>query len=99
MAFFALSAGFFTGVAPISPLARQPPSGGGEPLFRPRHRGLRSRRLFHRSLAVRARRLSRPPASGAVWRFRNEESRLFVAHPEIYGPQFGGYDPVDLDAA
>jgi hypothetical protein len=35
--------------------------------------------------------------AGAVWRFRNEGNRIsFVAHPEIYGPQFGGYDPVDL---
>ena len=34
---------------------------------------------------------------GAVWRFRNEGNRAsFVEHPEIYGPQFGGYDPVDL---
>ena len=36
-------------------------------------------------------------ASGAVWRFRNDSNRAaFVAHPEIYGPQFGGYDPIDL---
>jgi hypothetical protein len=35
--------------------------------------------------------------AGVVWRFRNEGNRAsFVAHPEIYGPQFGGYDPVDL---
>jgi hypothetical protein len=35
--------------------------------------------------------------AGAVWRFRNEGNRAsFVAHPKIYGPQFGGYDPVDL---
>jgi hypothetical protein len=35
--------------------------------------------------------------SGAVWRFRNEGNRdSFVAHPEVYGPQYGGYDPVDL---
>jgi hypothetical protein len=35
--------------------------------------------------------------AGAVWRFRNEGNRAsFVAHPEIYGPQFGGYDPVDI---
>jgi hypothetical protein len=35
--------------------------------------------------------------AGAVWRFRNEANRaFFVAHPEIYGPQFGGYDPVDV---
>jgi len=34
---------------------------------------------------------------GAVWRFRNEGNRdSFVAHPDVYGPQFGGYDPVDL---
>jgi hypothetical protein len=34
---------------------------------------------------------------GVVWRFRNEGNRAsFVAHPEVYGPQFGGYDPVDL---
>ncbi|CAN7763094.1 YHS domain-containing (seleno)protein [Bradyrhizobium sp. LjRoot220] len=35
--------------------------------------------------------------AGAVWRFRNEGNRAsFVTHPEIYGPQFGGYDPFDL---
>ena len=35
--------------------------------------------------------------SGAVWRFRNEGNRAsFVSHPEVYGPRFGGYDPVDL---
>jgi len=35
--------------------------------------------------------------SGAVWRFRNEGNRAsFVSHPEVYGPRFGGYDPVDV---
>jgi hypothetical protein len=35
--------------------------------------------------------------AGAVWRFRNEGNRAsFVAHPDIYGPQFGGYDPADV---
>jgi hypothetical protein len=35
--------------------------------------------------------------AGAVWRFRNEGNRAsFVAHPDIYGPQFGGYDPLDM---
>src|SRR5665647_463050 len=35
--------------------------------------------------------------AGAVWRFRNEGNRAsFAAHPEIYGPRFGGYDPIDL---
>jgi hypothetical protein len=35
--------------------------------------------------------------AGVVWRFHNEGNRAsFVAHPEIYGPQFGGYDPTDV---
>ena len=35
--------------------------------------------------------------AGAVRLFRNEGNRAsFVAHPDIYGPQFGGYDPIDL---
>jgi hypothetical protein len=35
--------------------------------------------------------------AGAVWRFHNEGNRAsFLAHPEVYGPQFGGYDPVDV---
>jgi hypothetical protein len=35
--------------------------------------------------------------AGAIWRFRNEGNRaFFVSHPEIYGPQFGGYDPTDV---
>ena len=34
---------------------------------------------------------------GAVWRFHNEGNRAsFMEHPEIYGPQFGGYDPIDV---
>jgi hypothetical protein len=33
----------------------------------------------------------------AVWRFRNEGNRAaFVGNPEIYAPQFGGYDAVDV---
>lgn len=32
---------------------------------------------------------------GAVWRFVNDGNRkAFVENPEIYAPQFGGYDPV-----
>ncbi len=35
--------------------------------------------------------------AGAVWRFRNEGNRAsFVSYPDIYGPRFGGYDPVDV---
>lgn len=34
---------------------------------------------------------------GAVWRFQNEGNRAeFLAHPEVYGPQFGGYDPTGI---
>jgi hypothetical protein len=34
---------------------------------------------------------------GAIWRFQNEGNRAaFVAHPKVYAPRFGGYDPVDL---
>jgi YHS domain-containing protein len=34
---------------------------------------------------------------GAVWRFRNEGNKsAFAAHPEIYTPRFGGYDPVAI---
>jgi len=36
-------------------------------------------------------------ADGAVWRFRNEGNRAaFAAHPDIYRPAFGGYDPVGI---
>jgi hypothetical protein len=35
--------------------------------------------------------------AGAIWRFHNEGNRAeFVANPRVYGPQFGGYDPVDV---
>ena len=35
--------------------------------------------------------------AGAVWRFRNEGNRAaFAADPEVYMPQYGGYDPVDI---
>ncbi|MCP4616824.1 MAG: hypothetical protein GY844_10320 [Bradyrhizobium sp.] len=35
--------------------------------------------------------------AGAVWRFHNASNReAFAANPEIYGPQFGGYDPIDI---
>jgi hypothetical protein len=34
---------------------------------------------------------------GAVWRFRNEGNRAaFVSHPQVYAPQFGGHDPIDV---
>jgi hypothetical protein len=34
---------------------------------------------------------------GTIWRFRNDGNRsAFAGHPEIYAPQFGGYDPVAI---
>jgi hypothetical protein len=36
-------------------------------------------------------------AAGVTWRFRNEGNRAaFIEHPEIYAPQFGGYDPIAI---
>ncbi len=38
--------------------------------------------------------LERPDA---VWRFRSEGNRAeFEAHPEIYQPRYGGYDPISV---
>jgi hypothetical protein len=35
--------------------------------------------------------------SGTTWRFRNEGNRAaFVDNPQVYAPQFGGYDPVAI---
>jgi hypothetical protein len=34
---------------------------------------------------------------GATWRFVNEGNRAaFIAHPEVYMPVFGGYDPTGV---
>jgi hypothetical protein len=35
--------------------------------------------------------------AGAIWRFDNEGNRAaFAADPDVYMPQFGGYDPVGV---
>jgi len=35
--------------------------------------------------------------AGAIWRFCNDDNRkFFIARPDIYAPQFGGYDPVGV---
>lgn len=34
---------------------------------------------------------------GVIWRFRNEGNQAaFVAHPDVYAPCFGGYDPAGI---
>jgi hypothetical protein len=43
--------------------------------------------------------LGRPELESTIrntfWRFRNPGNQAeFTAHPDVYGPQFGGYDPV-----
>jgi hypothetical protein len=38
-----------------------------------------------------------PRSSGVVWRFRNIGNRAaFAANPDVYMPQFGGYDPLGV---
>jgi len=35
--------------------------------------------------------------AGGTWRFRNEGNRAaFIDHPEVYAPQFSGYDPIAI---
>lgn len=35
---------------------------------------------------------------GTVWRFRNSGNRAaFLENPDVYMPQFGGYDPVAIE--
>jgi hypothetical protein len=35
--------------------------------------------------------------SGLAWRFSSEANRTaFRAQPDVYGPLFGGYDPIGL---
>jgi len=37
------------------------------------------------------------PLAGVTWRFANEGNRAaFIDDPEVYAPQFGGYDPIAI---
>jgi YHS domain-containing protein len=98
IAFFALLAGFFAGPGPD--LTAQ--AATTERVVTNRYSGLAIEGFdpvayFTDSRATQGVADFEARARGAVWRFRNEGNRAsFVAHPEIYGPQFGGYDPVDL---
>ncbi|RDV05624.1 hypothetical protein DXH78_00690 [Undibacter mobilis] len=52
---------------------------------------------FSRGQAVRGRPELERRVGGVIWRFENEGNRaVFAEQPEIYGPQFGGYDPVAI---
>jgi YHS domain-containing protein len=98
IAFFALLAGFFVG--PDPDLTAQ--AATTERVVTNRYSGLAIEGFdpvayFTDSQATPGVADFEASEQGAVWRFRNEGNRAsFVAHPEVYGPQFGGYDPVDL---
>jgi hypothetical protein len=52
---------------------------------------------FSRGQAVQGRPELELRAGGVVWRFENQGNRAaFAEQPEVYGPQFGGYDPVAI---
>ncbi len=52
---------------------------------------------FSRGKAVQGRPELELRAAGVIWRFENEGNRAaFADQPEVYGPQFGGYDPVAI---
>ncbi|MBR0697668.1 YHS domain-containing (seleno)protein [Bradyrhizobium lablabi] len=98
MAFFGLLAGILATVWPGS-AARAATT---ERVVVGRYSGLAIRGFdpvayFTDSVAIEGRPEFEVAKEGAVWRFRNEGNRAsFAAHPEIYGPQFGGYDPTDV---
>jgi hypothetical protein len=98
IAFFALLAGFLVTIGPDS-VARAATT---ERVVANRYSGLAIEGFdpvayFTDSVAVQGLPEFEAAQAGVVWRFRNEGNRAsFIAHPEIYGPQFGGYDPTDL---
>jgi hypothetical protein len=98
MAFFALLAGFFAAFGVDFTAHAQTT----ERVIVNRYSGLAIEGFdpvayFTESLATQGLPDFEASQAGAVWRFRNEGNRAsFVAHPEVYGPRFGGYDPVDL---
>ena len=67
-------------------------------VHRCRHRRLRPGRLFRRRCSAARPRRPGVPLWGVTWRFVNEGNRAaFNADPEVYMPQFGGYDPSPWD--
>jgi hypothetical protein len=98
MAFFALVAGFFALVGPKFTAK----AATTERVVANRYSGLAIEGFdpvayFTDSIAAPGLAEFEAPEAGVVWRFRNEANRaFFLGHPEIYGPQFGGYDPIDL---
>ena len=52
---------------------------------------------FSRGAAVLGRPELELGLGGVVWRFLNVGNRAaFAEHPDVYAPQFGGYDPVAI---
>lgn len=98
MAFFALMAGFFVVFNPDFATA----TATTERVVVNRYSGLAIEGFdpvayFTESVALQGLPDFEAAVVGVVWRFRNEGNRAsFVSHPEVYGPRFGGYDPVDV---
>ncbi len=47
--------------------------------------------------AVQGQKQNEVTNAGLIWRFANEGNRAaFIARPEVYYPQYGGYDPLGL---
>jgi len=98
MAFFGLLAGILAANRPYLPVH----ASTTERVVTNRYSGLAIEGFdpvayFTDAIAVQGRPEFEAAGGGVVWRFRNEGNRAsFAAHPEIYGPQFGGYDPTDL---
>lgn len=98
MAFFALLAGFFA----VFGLGFAADAATTERVVVNRYSGLAIEGFdpvayFTDQVAVQGVPEFEAAEAGAVWRFRNEGNRAsFVSHPEVYGPRFGGYDPVDI---
>jgi hypothetical protein len=90
------------GVAAMAGLAITAQASTTERVVADRHTGLAIGGFDPVSYFTDARPLAGQPGfeaseAGAIWRFRNEGNRaVFVGHPEIYSPQFGGYDPTDV---
>jgi len=52
---------------------------------------------FSRGKAIRGHPELEFRLAGVVWRFENAGNRAaFAENPEVYGPQFGGFDPVAI---
>jgi hypothetical protein len=70
------------------------------PAHRAGHHGYDPVAYFTDAVALAGRAELELSYGGVVWRFRNAGNRAaFAERPDVYMPQFGGYDPVGLTHA